>query len=77
LAEVNAFLLVGVSGGGCIGLSYGLGFEHEKGESYSMFDQHGITVLVYKESLDIMNGTVIDYKQSMLAGAFTIDNPNA
>ncbi|ADM39173.1 iron-sulfur cluster assembly accessory protein [Bacillus spizizenii] len=75
--EENAFLRVGVKGGGCSGLSYGMGFEHEKGESDSMFDQHGITVLVDKESLDIMNGTVIDYKQSMLGGGFTIDNPNA
>lgn len=75
--EENAFLRVGVKGGGCSGLSYGMGFEHEKSESDSVFDQHGITVLVDKESLDIMNGTVIDYKQSMLGGGFTIDNPNA
>lgn len=75
--EENAFLRVGVKGGGCSGLSYGMGFEHEKSESDSVFDQHGITVLVDKESLDIMNGTVINYKQSMLGGGFTIDNPNA
>lgn len=30
--EENAFLRVGVKGGGCSGLSYGMGFEHEKGE---------------------------------------------
>lgn len=28
--EENAFLRVGVKGGGCNGLSYGMGFEHEK-----------------------------------------------
>lgn len=42
-----------------------------------MFEQHGITVLVDSESLDIMTGTIIDFKQSMMGGGFTIDNPNA
>ncbi len=28
--EENAFLRVGVKGGGCSGLSYGMGFEHER-----------------------------------------------
>ncbi|MCY8914079.1 iron-sulfur cluster assembly accessory protein [Bacillus atrophaeus] len=75
--EENAFLRVGVKGGGCSGLSYGMGFEHEKGEQDSAFEQHGITVLVDNESMDIMNGTIIDFKQSMMGGGFTIDNPNA
>lgn len=54
-----------------------MGFEHEKGEQDSAFEQHGITVLVDNESMDIMNGTIIDFKQSMMGGGFTIDNPNA
>lgn len=37
--EENAFLRVGVKGGGCGGLSYGMGFEHEKGEKDSLFEQ--------------------------------------
>ncbi|MCY8384589.1 iron-sulfur cluster assembly accessory protein [Bacillus haynesii] len=75
--EENAFLRIGVKGGGCSGLSYGMGFEHEKNEDDNEFVQYGITVLVDQESLDIMNGTVIDFKQSMMGGGFTIDNPNA
>ncbi|MFP3324833.1 iron-sulfur cluster assembly accessory protein, partial [Planococcus sp. SIMBA_160] len=30
--EENAFLRVGVKGGGCSGLSYGMGFDHEVSE---------------------------------------------
>ncbi|ATH93010.1 hypothetical protein ACH95_18575 [Bacillus glycinifermentans] len=75
--EENAFLRIGVKGGGCSGLSYGMGFEHEKNDDDNEFVQHGITVLIEQESLDIMNGTVIDFKQSMMGGGFTIDNPNA
>lgn len=60
--EENVFLCVGVKGGGCSGFFYGMGFEYEKGELDSMFDQYGIIVFVDKESFDIMNGIVIDYK---------------
>ncbi|MDM5299353.1 iron-sulfur cluster assembly accessory protein [Bacillus pumilus] len=75
--EENALLRVGVKGGGCSGLSYGMGFDHEKAEKDIQFEQHGIQVLVDSESLDIMNGTIIDFKQSLMGGGFTIDNPNA
>lgn len=75
--EENAFLRVGVKGGGCSGLSYGMGFDHEVSEKDTQFEQHGIKVLVDSESLDIMNGTIIDFKQSLMGGGFTIDNPSA
>jgi len=75
--EENAFLRVGVKGGGCSGLSYGMGFDHEVSEKDTQFEQQGIQVLVDSESLDIMNGTIIDFKQSLMGGGFTIDNPNA
>ncbi|MBD1380833.1 HesB/IscA family protein [Metabacillus arenae] len=75
--EESAYLRVGVKGGGCSGLSYGMGFEHEKSEEDTELELHGIKVLVDKESAAIINGTVIDFKQSMMGGGFTIDNPNA
>ena len=75
--EENAFLRVGVRGGGCSGLSYGMGFEHEINADDVKLEQHGITVLVDKESEPILNGTIIDFKQSEMGGGFTIDNPNA
>ncbi|HZG72503.1 MAG TPA: iron-sulfur cluster assembly accessory protein [Chondromyces sp.] len=75
--EEGAFLRVAVKGGGCSGLSYGIGFEHEVGENDIKLEQHGITVLVNKEDGPILNGTVVDYKQSLMGGGFTIENPNA
>jgi iron-sulfur cluster assembly protein len=75
--EEGSFLRVGVQGGGCSGLSYGMGFEHEKTEKDFEFEAYGIKVLVNKEDAPILNGTKIDYKQSMMGGGFTIDNPNA
>jgi iron-sulfur cluster assembly protein len=75
--EEGSFLRVAVQGGGCSGLSYGMGFEQEKSEKDIEFDAFGIKVLVDEESASILNGTKIDYKQSMMGGGFTIDNPNA
>ena len=75
--EEGAFLRVSVKGGGCSGLSYGMGFEHEINENDLQFEQHGIHVLVDKESAAILQGTKIDYKESMMGGGFTIENPNA
>ena len=75
--EEGAFLRVAVKGGGCSGLSYGMGFDHEIKEDDHHFDQHSIQVLVDKDSAAILKGTKIDYKQSMMGGGFTIDNPNA
>ncbi|EIJ80695.1 iron-sulfur cluster assembly accessory protein [Bacillus methanolicus] len=75
--EEGAFLRVAVKGGGCSGLSYGMGFEHEPANEDIQFEQHGIKIVVDKESAMILNGTKIDYKQSLMGGGFTIDNPNA
>lgn len=75
--EEEAFLRVSVKGGGCSGLSYGMGFEHEAKAEDIQLEQHGIQIVVDNESAPILNGTKIDYKESMMGGGFTIENPNA
>lgn len=75
--EGNVFLRVGVQAGGCSGFSYGMGFDEELKEGDLQVTQQGIPVVIDKESSKYLNGTVIDYKESMLGGGFTINNPNA
>jgi iron-sulfur cluster assembly protein len=75
--EEGALLRVSVKGGGCSGLSYGMGFEHTVNEDDLKFEQIGIQILVDKESSAILQGTKIDFKESMMGGGFTIENPNA
>ncbi|MBB6450182.1 iron-sulfur cluster assembly protein [Geomicrobium halophilum] len=70
-------LRVGVNGGGCSGLSYGLGFDAETNEDDTVIDKEGLTVLIDDESKPIVDGLVIDYKENMMGGGFTLDNPNA
>ncbi|APH03825.1 HesB/IscA family protein [Bacillus weihaiensis] len=75
--EEHAYLRVGVKGGGCSGLSYGMGFEHDMSDEDEILNQHDLTILIKKEDAPILKGTKIDYKQSMMGGGFTIENPNA
>ncbi|CAH0344645.1 iron-sulfur cluster assembly accessory protein [Bacillus sp. CECT 9360] len=75
--EEGSFLRVAVKGGGCSGLSYGMGFEQEAAEKDQQLEQFGIHILVDSQDAPILNGIKIDYKQSMMGGGFTIDNPNA
>ena len=73
--EQGAFLRVAVKGGGCSGLSYGMAFDREKTDFVD--EQHGIEIVVAKEDAPILQNTTIDFKQSLMGGGFTIDNPNA
>ncbi|GGE48597.1 hypothetical protein GCM10011391_29280 [Pullulanibacillus camelliae] len=71
------FLRLGVQGGGCTGLSYGMGFDSERKEDDEAFETDGLQVVVDADSAPLLQGVTIDYKQNMMGGGFTIDNPNA
>lgn len=74
----NTYLRFGVKGGGCSGLSYSLGFDYEVNEELDLVeDINGIPVVIFKQDIPIIENTVIDYKQNMMGGGFSIKNPNA
>lgn len=74
----NSRLRFGVKGGGCSGLSYALGFDDEVNEDLDMIDEiNEIAVVVAREDLGIIENTEIDFKENMMGGGFTINNPNA
>lgn len=75
--SASLYLRVGVEHGGCSGFSYSLGFDSEKRETDLELNRQGIRVLLDKESRLLLEGTVIDYKESMMGGGFSINNPNA
>lgn len=71
-------LRFGVKGGGCSGLSYSLGFDYDVNEELDAKEEiNGIPVTIFKQDIPIIEGTTIDFKQNMMGGGFTIDNPNA
>jgi len=75
--EEGAYFRFSINGGGCSGLSYGMSLDHEKNETDTYLEQNGIEVVIDEETAPIVAGTVIDFKQSLMGGGFTIDNPNA
>lgn len=70
-------LRFGVQGGGCSGLSYSLSFDRPKNAEDVLFEINGLQVVLSILDEPILKGTVVDYKQNLLGGGFTIDNPNA
>jgi len=76
--QENAYLRFGVKGGGCSGLSYALGFEYDINDELDKVEEiNGIPVVIKNMDIPIIEGTTIDYKQNMMGGGFSIDNPNA
>lgn len=73
----NAYLRMGVKGGGCSGLSYNLEFDTELGKFDKQFAIDGVKVVVDAKSYLYVNGSTLDYVAQGLTGGFTFQNPNA
>ncbi len=72
----NLYLRVYVSGGGCSGLSYGMGFEEKAEEDDSIIEQNGVKVLIDGYSQRYLRGANVDYVDSLMGSGFKINNPN-
>jgi iron-sulfur cluster assembly protein len=71
-------LRVGVKAGGCSGLEYVFRWEQEPKESDVTFTGPLDTrVYVDRKSLQVLDGTVLDYDTSLLSKGFIVNNPNA
>lgn len=75
-AEKPEYLRVYVQGGGCSGLSYGMGFEKKPEEDDQVFEEAGVKLLVDSYSIDHLRGANIDYIESLMGSGFKINNPN-
>ncbi|MXX20197.1 MAG: iron-sulfur cluster insertion protein ErpA [Cenarchaeum sp. SB0661_bin_35] len=70
------YLRVYVQGGGCSGLSYGMGFETKPEEDDLVIEESGIKLLVDSMSLDHLKGANVDYIESLMGSGFKVNNPN-
>jgi iron-sulfur cluster assembly protein len=71
------YLRVGVQGGGCSGLQYTLNFDTETDKFDKVFDIKGVKVVIDLKSALYLQGTTLDYVQSLTGGGFKFINPNA
>lgn len=68
-------LRVGVRGGGCSGFQYQLAFD-EVADGDVTFEDHGLRIIVDGPSLPYVDGSQIDYVESLQGAGFQVNNPN-
>ena len=71
----TAGLRVGVRGGGCSGFQYALALDEPKSDD-KIFDVDGIKIIVDEASLKYVDGSEVDYTESLMGSGFQVNNPN-
>ncbi|HEY6287449.1 MAG TPA: iron-sulfur cluster insertion protein ErpA [Ktedonobacteraceae bacterium] len=69
-------LRVFVAGGGCSGLQYGMTLDEEQ-EGDTVIPISGFKILVDEMSMGYIDGSEVDYVDSLMGAGFTVNNPNA
>ena len=67
------YFRIAVQGGGCSGFKYSFSFDDKIGDGDILFNQ----AIIDKESLDIIDGSIVDFKKEMIGESFSINNPKA
>ena len=67
------YFRISVLGGGCSGFKYNFTFDDKLEIDDIIFDK----TIIDKNSLDIINGSVVDFKKEMIGDTFVINNPKA
>jgi iron-sulfur cluster assembly protein len=69
-------LRLGVRKTGCSGFAYVVNYADDTRPDDLVFEDHGVKVFVDPESLNLVNGTVVDFVRQGLNEAFKFSNPN-
>jgi len=69
-------LRIFVAGGGCSGLQYGMTLD-EAQDGDTVINLDGFNVLVDEMSVGYINGSEVDYVDSLMGAGFSVNNPNA
>ncbi len=67
------YFRITVQGGGCSGFKYSFGFDTKSNTDDVIFDK----TIIDKTSLEIISGSVVDFKKEMIGESFVINNPKA
>ncbi len=71
--KAKKYFRISVKGGGCSGFKYDFSFENNLDKDDILFEN----VIIDKVSLEIISGSVIDFKKEMIGESFVINNPKA
>ncbi|HTB96435.1 MAG TPA: iron-sulfur cluster assembly accessory protein [Terracidiphilus sp.] len=70
-------LRLGVTGGGCSGLSYAIKFDTRPRERDRVYDFDGVRVFVDPKSFLYLHGMTLDYEETLMRQGFNFINPNS
>ena len=69
----NKYFRITVQGGGCSGFKYNFGFDNKTKDDDVLFGK----AVIDEASLEIISGSVVDFKKEMIGETFVINNPKA
>ncbi|MGB3738995.1 MAG: iron-sulfur cluster insertion protein ErpA [Pontixanthobacter sp.] len=72
-----AILRLSVEGGGCSGFQYKFDLADAVEDDDAVSETDGVKLAVDPVSLDLVDGSVVDFVESLGGAAFRVENPNA
>ncbi len=72
-----AILRLSVEGGGCSGFQYKFGLADAPEGDDTIAETDGVKLLVDSVSLGLLEGSVVEYVESLGGAAFRVSNPQA
>ncbi|MBV1913431.1 MAG: iron-sulfur cluster assembly accessory protein [Cycloclasticus sp.] len=69
-------LRLGVRESGCSGYSYVIDFADKVEPADTVFEEHGVKVIINQESLSFLDGLELDFAREGINSAFKFNNPN-
>ena len=72
-SDEKKYFRIAVQGGGCSGFKYNFSFDDKIESNDVLFNK----TVIDKQSLDIIAGSIVDYKKEMIGDSFSIKNPKA
>ncbi|MDP7388344.1 MAG: iron-sulfur cluster assembly accessory protein [Candidatus Thalassarchaeaceae archaeon] len=71
-------LVISADSGGCSGYLYDMKIiERPSEEGYQEIMVGGKSILIHNRDSDLLNGIILDFKDTLMGGGFQITNPNA
>jgi iron-sulfur cluster assembly protein len=70
-------LRVYVYSGGCSGYRYGMMLEDQPTSDDNVLNANGVRVYIDNNSIPLIQGSEIDYVDTLMGAGFTVNNPNA